>query len=333
MAGIRAFDAWFFPKARPHVYRNILVPLDGSTLAEQALPIALGLARRSGAALHFTRVDIPMSTLYLEAAFVPDVDLLAGSKRVAQAYLDGVIKRVSVAADTQVQATLVEGDICDGIVQQAAAVKADLVVMSTHGYGPLSRFWLGSVADKLIRRLPVPKLVVRPSDDGAIDLSHEPELRRLLIPLDGTKEAERILEPAVSLGRLVEAEFLLLRVVQPLPAPVVSGAEAFWGLDVTPERFEQVQVLQRNMEADARTYLEAMAEKLRAQSLRTEYRVVVSDQPSTAILDVAQQQRADLVALETHGRHGLGRLILGSVADKVIRGASLPVLVGSHVSN
>jgi nucleotide-binding universal stress UspA family protein len=90
------------------------------------------------------------------------------------------------------------------------------VAMSTHGRGPLSRFWLGSVADALMRRLPVPLLLVRPQE-GAPDLSEEPPLRRILIPLDGSALAEEVLAPALALGGLVGAEYTLLWVVRPLP--------------------------------------------------------------------------------------------------------------------
>lgn len=311
------------------MYRNILVPLDGSPFAEHALPLALGLARRSGANLHFTHAHVPAAPMYGKYGMIADMELERIARLNEQAYLDQLVHRVSAPANVHVQTSLIEGDACHAIKKQSAAVNADLVVLSTHGRGPLSRFWLGSVAARLIRELPMPKLLVRPGVQP-LDFACEPALRRLLIPLDGTPEAEQILEPAVELGRLVGTEFLLLQAVYPLPVPVPTGpAESFfWGMNVTPAQIDQVRVRQQQLEAEALAYLETIAERLRAQSLKVETRVVVCEQPATGILDGIETQSIDLVALETHGRKGLERLVMGSVADKIVRGSSTPVLLG-----
>jgi nucleotide-binding universal stress UspA family protein len=194
----------------------------------------------------------------------------------------------------------------------------DLVVMTTHGRGPFSRFWLGSVADEFLRRAPVPVLLVRPQETKP-DLGREPALRHVLVPLDGSPLAEQILGPAVSLGSLTRADYTLLRVV---PPPMFGVYDA-GGFAISP--VEEPSLEEQRSHAEA--YLDKVAERLRAKSLPVRTQVIVGRQPSEAILEEAQTQAIDLIALATHGLQGLQRLLLGSVADKVIRGASIPVLV------
>jgi nucleotide-binding universal stress UspA family protein len=180
--------------------------------------------------------------------------------------------------------------------------------MATHGRGPLSRFWLGSVADELIRRTPVLVLLVRPGEKvpGMIP---EVVLGNILIPLDGSALAEQVLEPALELARLMEARCTLLRVVESCSSPADRGS------DGPPER------------APAETYLNRVAGRLREKGLRIRTRVVVARHAAEAILEEAEAQASNLIALATHGRGGFKRMLLGSVADKVLRGASTLVLV------
>jgi nucleotide-binding universal stress UspA family protein len=230
-----------------------------------------------------------------------------------------VVQRLKTASPVSVAWALGDGLVADGICEQVAASSADLIVMTTHGHGALSRFWLGSVADSLVRQASVPVLLVRAQERGAPDPAQEPVFRHVFIPLDGSALAEQVLEPAVALGRLWGADFTLLRVVRPVPfagdVPTASGYPAP-GQPVT----EQLQ-------AEARAYLEGVAERLRAQSLGVQTRVIVHAQPAVAILEQSLEPSDGVIALATHRRGGLTRALLGSVADKVIRGATMPVLV------
>jgi nucleotide-binding universal stress UspA family protein len=195
-------------------------------------------------------------------------------------------------------------------------VKTDLMVMTTHGRGPLSRFWFGSVADDLIRRVSVPLLVVRPQE-VAPNLRELPALRRFLIPLDGSPFAETILEPAQGLGRLWNADYTLFQAFSPVVVPVYEAVYYDGGSE---DLIEQART-------KARDYLDGLAVPARAGSLTVRTRVTAHPEPALAILGEAARQEADVIALATHGRHGLARLFLGSVADKVVRGSSVPVLI------
>jgi nucleotide-binding universal stress UspA family protein len=171
------------------MYRSILVPLDGSLQSEQALPYAATLARRSGAALRLAYVHTPLilaeGTLYLGT---PDVQLWDEEKK----YLSSVVDRLQSMGMDTVSAHVLEGPIAEALQEQALAEKCDLVVMTTHGRGPMSRVWLGSVADQLVHRLPIPLLLIRTRGETPPPVK-EPEAQNILVALDGKPAAEQIL--------------------------------------------------------------------------------------------------------------------------------------------
>jgi nucleotide-binding universal stress UspA family protein len=292
------------------MYRSLLVPLDGSAFAEYALPFAVGIARRAGAVLHVVQAHLAVASLYSGSALAADLNLDAALREKEAAYLDGVVKRLKESALVGVSRALVDGPAADALRERALAAAADLVVMATHGRGPLSRLWLGSVADTLVRRLPMPILLVR-SPGEPVSPATEHVVRRILIPLDGSDLAEQVLGPATALGSLTGAEYMLVRVVEPfLRSPHESPGP-----------------LLDRLAREARAYLDGVAGRLRGLSPRVATRVMINRPAAEAILEDARVHAADLVAVGTHGRGGLARLALGSVADKVIRGALAPVLV------
>jgi nucleotide-binding universal stress UspA family protein len=300
--------------------RAVLLPLDGSPFAEQALPLALTVARQAGACLQVVQVHVPL--VYVEKLQVLDNTWDTRLRERERAYLDAVVTRLAGSGGVPTTATLLTGPVAEALAGHAASTGADFILMTTHGRGGLSRFWLGSVTDEMVRRCPIPVVVIRPVEPAAPE---EPGgFGRVLIPLDGSELAEEILTPAVTLGRLTQAAYTLLRVVIPPPlAGLNLTGYAAAGLDLPA-----VEQLTRN----ARSYLEGVAARLRDQGLRVSTGVAVHPQPAVAILEEARNGGADLIALETHGRRGLTRLMMGSVADKVVRGAARPVLVHRHRS-
>ena len=295
--------------------RSILVPLDGSSFGEYALPYALAVARRTGAHVQVVHKHVPPAPVHPDGVLAADLKLDPKSRIREQAYLDGVVARLT-AAGVPASSALVEGPTLDALCHQAEVQAADLVVLTTHGRGPLSRFWLGSVADGLVRRLKQPLLLVLPTEDEAPPV--EPLPRRFLVPLDDSEETESILEPAVALGTAFGAEYTLFQVVTPPPT-------AGWEANVLDPGAEEM--VREAYEEQARSRLEATAEKLRGRGLTVHVKTAVAVSPGAAVLAEAETGAHDLIALATHGRGGLTRLLLGSVADKVLRGSSLPVLV------
>jgi nucleotide-binding universal stress UspA family protein len=297
------------------MYRSLLVPLDRSSFAERALPLALSIARRANARLDLVEVHALYALEDRTAGWVsfePERD--AERKRQEQLYLDATAKwltsmsLVSTTAGVLSGSAVLAATVADCILERARAGQADLIVMATHGRGPLSRFGNGSVTDELIRRARVPVLLVRASEP-APEIIPEPALANILILLDGSALAEQVLEPALDLARLMEARCSLLRVVESRCARAdrVPGGSS-----------EKVQ---------AEAYLGHIAARVREQGVRVRARVVVARHAIEAMLEEAAAQASNLIALATHGRGGLQRLLWGSVADKLIRAAASPVLV------
>jgi nucleotide-binding universal stress UspA family protein len=303
-------------KAGDPMFRTVLVPLDGSPFAEQALPYALGIVRRADAILDLVHVHV----LYvleeqIVARYSYDPELDEEQRRREQVCLEGTAKWLAAVAPVPMTTAVVNGLGADGILQRAQVSKVGLLVMTTHGRGPLGRFFLGSVADEMIRRAAVPVLLVRPREP-APGIVPEPLLEHVLVPLDGSPLAESVLEPALDLVRAWEGRCTLLRVVE---ASRTTG-----GTLVSPN---QPRPPEAEQEAAAQAYLEKIAGRLREEGVAVQTRVVIAPHAAPIILVEAQTQRCDFIALATHGRRGVRRMLLGSIADKVIRGSSSPVLV------
>jgi nucleotide-binding universal stress UspA family protein len=295
------------------MYRSLLVPLDRSSLAEQALPLALGIARRAGARLDLVAVHAHYALEDRHAGWVPcDRWQDAEWKRQERDYLEATARWLALVSPVAITTAVLPGSnalaefVADGIIEQARACGTDLIVVTTHARGPLNRLVFGSVADVLVRRAGVPVLVLPPREMAPAVIP-EPSLNEVLIPLDGSPLAEQALAPALELARLLEAPCGLLRVVQPHSSGRGSGD--------LPEV------------AKAEEYLGGVAAHLREGGLRVRTQVVVARHAAEAIRKVAAAQTDSLIALATHGRAGLSRLLLGSVAGKLIRAATSPLLV------
>ncbi len=292
------------------MYDTLLVPLDGSSFGERALPYALAVARRTGARIELVHVhELPVDVVGL--ALDPQSDEEARER--ARGYLESMATALAERSGIPVGARVVVGHPVPTIEAEATAVGAGMIVMSTHGRGRLARAWLGSVAEGLVREVELPVLMVRPHDDGpAVD--EEAELDRIVVALDGSSLSERILRHAAALGDADRTQYTLLRVV---PSALVVGGYSFHS------DLERVQ----EVEASARAYLEGVVPALEGHAADVRVLVVQSESPAAAILDVAEETGADVIAMTTHGFGGLKRLVLGSVSDKVLRAGDVPVLI------
>jgi nucleotide-binding universal stress UspA family protein len=298
-----------------------MVPLDGSPFSEQALPLARSIAMHTGAALHLVHVHVPIAYVYLgdvNLGGVPtgdgglDDDLRANEQR----YLDAIRQRVATEDGPGTDCTLLDGPAAEALARHAATTDTDLIVMTTHGHGVVTCLWLGSVAHGLIHRSTVPILVLcpqhasRPGDPAAF--------RKMLIPLDGSPLAEAILEPALALGMLTGTEYVLVQIIDPRAQPGDVQIEYAAGLD---------DVVTEELRSAAEAYLGQVAATLRAQGYAVQTRVVIAEHTADTLLETAEASAADVIAMTTHRRGGLGRVLLGSVADSVVRGAATPVLL------
>lgn len=300
------------------MFRRILVPLDGSRFAEHALPHAVALARRARAVLELVSVTTPpFSSTHLRGVRLYDDELVRQSATVHHEYVAACARRVRDASGLSCEDLVLVGPVLERLVEHVAAAGVDLVVMTTHGGGSPATSWLGSVSDRMVREATVPLLLVRPSAETDV-LGHDPALRRILVPCDGSLASRRVLSQAVQLAELCRASLVLF-------GAVTSGAAG--GYDPLAAASPFVERVLEEEARHLRDALEALAGEARNRQLEVTVLVERHPHAATAIIEVAARVGADVVAMATHGRGGVRRLLLGSVADKVLRTATIPVLL------
>lgn len=294
--------------------RGILVPLDGSELAEQAIAVGTAQARATGATLHLVGVHEPLPLSAMPPDYPLPVQALDAEARDQHVhYMESVAARVRARLASPVEFSLLNGEPAAALCEYADSHLVDMVVMTTHGRSGLGRFWLGSVADRMLRRLAVPVLLLHPQE------TPQPlELRHLLIALDGEIEAP-VLEAVELLARDgVNRRYTLVRVVEPV-IPILSGLAA------RPAHLPRDWDVRRLTEA--RNYLARLTERLGSRGWTVSWQVLVGRGVPERVLELAGTIGADGIVVGTHGARGMERMLLGSVADKIVRGAGVPVLV------
>jgi nucleotide-binding universal stress UspA family protein len=287
------------------MFDTIVVPLDGSALAERALEPARALAQYSQGELRLVRVAVAQQMLVPDEVgfgiLYPDQSLIE-ARAEAQSYLSDL--QAASPAYSAVIIAVREGDVAGEIIDCATTARARLIVMSSHGYSGVRRWLLGSVAEKVLYAAPCPVWIVRAPAPP----------RHVLITLDGSMLAEEVLLPALSLARCFEADVTLLRVV-----PDVGGSD-LQALD-TYERGLGRRFIEQSFD-EARAYLALLAETHASANPRL-ITAVRTGPAAEVILEYADGHDVDLVAMTTHGRTGLRRWIYGSVTHKVL--SQLPV--------
>lgn len=297
------------------MFERIMVPLDCTPVSEQALDPAVSLAKASGAPLHLTTALMP--TLM----GLPEITDKESIGEAQAEYLEKVATKVRDAGVSEVSTKLLRSDdIVEGLEEHRKELGADLTVMCTHGRGPVERAWLGSVADRLVRASDAPVLLVRASGDGETptDAIHgDASFGRIFVPLDGSHLSRQALDIATKLGGK-EATYLLARIIE---NPHALGSLWFpAAADLTDEQMQKARTL-------AEAQLDLEVKSFEPKGYKVEAFAEFAAPIAQGIHDLAASHDADVIVIATHGRRGIGRLMLGSVADKVVRAADRPVLV------
>jgi nucleotide-binding universal stress UspA family protein len=294
-------------------FENIMIPLDGSEFGEQALTATLPLAKAARAKIHLVHVQEDPG-VDPKAQGAADYMQSMASKVTAET---GLEVNVALLTDTIGGATFAHpprGAIADILTRYADSNDIDLISLPTHGRGGLSRAWLGSVADSLVRQSAIPVLLHRAGEVW------KGELKRILITLDGSKAAECVIPIAAALGRPTGAEYTLLLVTPFYPAVLDAETPAY--------AYTVARATELAQQADlARAYLETVAQPMRLDGLGVSAKVVEAMDVAHAINKFAADGEFDLQVTATRGLGGGSRLLLGSVADKVARTAVIPVLI------
>ena len=294
------------------MYTRMLIPLDGSKVAEQVLPYARFLAKTLGIPVEFLQVVDPEShTLLANPAQGRYVDtILADRVESGKNYLAGIARSFQGA---HVNCLVEKGKAEEVVIEKAAMDKNTLIVMATHGRSGIQRWLLGSVADNILHGAANHVLLVRASDQGKTD--GEAVLKTVVVPLDGSPLAELVLPDVAELAKKIKLAVVLVRAYA-LP-PSVSGDDfGFYSADLLDQ-----------LESEAKDYLEGKVKDLKTKGLEDVSSVVHIGYGAEEIITLARNTPDNFIAMCTHGRSGVKRWVFGSVAERVVRHSGDPVLI------
>jgi nucleotide-binding universal stress UspA family protein len=297
------------------MFNKMLIPLDGSPSAEKVLPYARAL----GGALKIpvellAAVDIGEMATHIDPSKAQFLDtMLEDVERRNREYLNGIAAR---ASGVQIASTIAKGRAEDVIIETAAVDKNTLIAMATHGRSGLNRWMLGSVTEKVLRGCENPLLVIRASE--AIDPGEKVALKTVIVPLDGSDVAERVLPAVIALAKAMDLEVILFRAYH-IPYTVYSGTDGYSAID-----FEDLTATARD---EATQYLDKKSQELKQQGLPKISHIAKEGLSADEIISLGRATPGNLIAMCSHGRSGVKRWVLGSVTETVVRHSGDPVLV------
>ena len=294
------------------MYHRILVPLDTSELAEVALPYAEQMAGRLGSEITLMSVSHSAGEKEQRVFRSYIQETVAVTKERANRYLEK-----PTGQDVKVESAILVGNPAEEIVDYAERENIDVIVMATHGRSGIGRWALGSVADKVLRATERPVVLIG-AKGARPDMLEKGVFKRALVPLDGSKESEAVIPYIEELASMLGAEVTLLQVLAIVYHVYISG-DASAQVPYTEEEMKPLK-------ASAESYLEKVGSGLKGKGVTTKCQVRVGA-AGHEIIKLADEIGADIVAMSTHGRSGVGRLVFGSVAEKVVRTGNTPVLL------
>jgi nucleotide-binding universal stress UspA family protein len=298
------------------MYKNIMVPTDGSGFDREAIRVALRIGEATDAKVRLVRV-LATGSFFGAAAAAEGTAIAAevvrSERDKALSELYSLAAECRATSKAEVSVDLHAGPVTDVLQGYARRNDIDLIVISTHARSGFSRLSLGSVTDSLIRHTTIPVLVVKPSV-SYLNPQVGGAFSRIVVPLDGSTLAEQILPRVLELAKLEDAEITLLNVLIPQSysqKEIVDPSLPWWDKDISL----------------AQVYLSYVATRLRRRGVTVTTDIVIAENVASAIGDFASREKADLIAIATHGRGGLNRMLRGSVADAVMHSTRMSMLV------
>jgi nucleotide-binding universal stress UspA family protein len=281
-------------------YRKVLVPLDGSSLAERALPYAKTIALNTGSEL-ILLTAIPTSSEKLD--------------RPMKAYMDINAKALE-SQRVKVTTAIAYGSAADKIIKFADKSKVDLIIISTHGHSGIKRWALGSVALKVLHGTCTPVLLIK----SRAHKTAKVEFKKILVPLDGSPFSEASIPYVKELAKGTGGEIILLRVSEPpvLPADRSPAIKPSWE--------EYRDILLAEIQRQAEEYLQGIKANLGKSGIKARSQATLG-KAAESILQVAQKEDINLIAMTTHGRTGVSRWVYGSVASRIVEESLQPVML------
>lgn len=306
--------------------KRMLITLDGSDLSEIILPYAREMAGRLGFEMIFLYVcnAHESESLAVYRAYVEHTaEIVAGGANEIREETGTLAQDQPV----KVEGKVVIGHPAEEILRFADQEEVDLLLMATHGRSGIKRWALGSVADKVLRSATVPVLLVRAAtlEETADD---EGRIRKIVVPLDGSEMAESVLPQIEMMARQANGELvdiILLMVCEPLVIPPLATSP-ITTMEVPTNWGKIVEEHMAYSNGLAREYLAGIEARLNNAGLKVSTEIL-DGVPAQEIIEYTNSTPSSLIAMATHGRSGIGRWAYGSVAEKVLSGASRPVFL------
>ena len=280
------------------MYEKILVPLDGSEMAEQAIPYVKRLTQKLKREVILITVCLPGDPL----------------ERALTEYIERRAEKIQ-SLGVNARSLCIEGDSATSIINFAEKNKVGLIVISTHGKTGISHWPLGSIASKVVQRSNIPVFLVRSSQPGKAPADNE--LDKILVTLDGSQFSEAIIPHVEKLAKSMNSEVTLLRVIESAKLPQLAAYS---------DREKYEKDFMAKMEREAERYLDKKRTALESKGVKVNSAFIIG-KPVEAILQYSEERSANLVALTTHGFSGISKWAYGSVAAKIIEGSPKPILL------
>jgi nucleotide-binding universal stress UspA family protein len=280
---------------------KILIPLDGSNEAESVLSYVRNLAPQFNSHVYILGVGIGRKTRRVN--------------RLLEDYINRIVNELHVH-NIKSEPVILYGTAAEKILDFTTEKEIDLIIMATHGRSGITRWWMGSVAEKVISEATAPVLLIRSKrrkTKGTVDKLES--IHKILAPLDGSDIGEVALPYAEAVAANSRATINLIQIISP---PGTVEANLLGGPDW--RKFVNA------MRDAGESYLKSIAERLNGKDIKVICEVLTGD-PADKIVEYATAQGVNLIAMSTHGRTGLSRWVLGSVADKVLHEARIPILL------
>jgi nucleotide-binding universal stress UspA family protein len=305
------------------MFKKILVPLDGSAEAETVLPYVRDIACRFASEVDILSVGLGSRrrrvNQLLDDYVHHAVENLQKEHVICRAVLlysnteNGIGEaEIAVGQSVQARGKVLYGGPADNILDYAQKHHISLIVMATHGLSGLRRWWLGSVFEKVVSGSVIPVLGIHSKHSKEVDKDKSIAFKRILTPLDGSDTGEAALRDAEALALKTGASMVLLHVI---PEPHVIEARI-----LGPEFVDFVKAMHDSGEK----YLKKIETRLTDKGIDVTVKIIAGD-PAVKIVDQARHEKADLIAMSTHGRSGIARWVLGSVADKILHESKIPL--------
>jgi nucleotide-binding universal stress UspA family protein len=295
---------------------RILLPLDGSELAERAIPYVRDLAGQSGAEVYLLHACPPEHKAYL---------------RMHQIYLNTVAEELRLrlkadwppSSDPRIQAEVILDEPVNAIFEYVKQKSISMVALTSHGSSSLRAWAIGSVADKVVRGVGVPVLLVR-IKEGLPILEKKGLIRKILLPLDNSEASKIALPYAIQMAKKLKASIALFTMFQSIFTQLVSSQDIGSGGMAISTGFDSIDAA---TEKYTNAYLQGIADEIRKEGVEVTQTSLMGIDAAFDILEMEKKIQPDLVVMATRGRSKISRWAFGSVAEKVLREGDRPILV------